>query len=93
MKTNLKCGSVEESSKNQTSKTTERLKLVGVSAPLQYVSYPTTIPLARTKGLVIREVIETTYSGLDIKHSITTSDGKGKGKMVEPEEFRPKNEV
>lgn len=39
---------------------------------------------------MIREFVDTTYSGY-IKHYLAATEGKGKGNMVETEEFRPKN--
>lgn len=57
------------------------------------MAYANVLHPARPNGVVIRELVNTTYSGSDIKHSLTMIEGKSKVKMVETEEFIPKNAV
>lgn len=63
--------SVVESSMKPSTKSVEKIKLVGAAVPLQSVSHPTILSPSRPKGVVIQELVNTTYSRLDIRNSLT----------------------
>lgn len=63
--------------------------MVGVSVPLQDIERYSILPAARPKGVMIRDHIEYTSSGLTSKYYSKVLEGKGKENMVEVEKFKP----
>lgn len=90
LKSDSKYRTVAESSKKSFTNSSGKTKLVCVAVPLQTVAYPTILSQARPRRVVIRELVDTIYFELDVKHSLYVPKSKGKGKMGEDEEFRLK---
>lgn len=65
----------------------EGAKLIGIPAQPTQVNAPTVIPPPRPSGIVLRDPIKYTSSGLDV--SVYDQSTKGKGKMAEQDIEKP----
>ncbi|XP_073066007.1 uncharacterized protein [Primulina eburnea] len=69
--------------KSKITESSDKTRLAGVKAPLITISHYSPLPFARPTGVVLREGIDVTTSGLTIPHILTDSKGKEKLQVYE----------